>query len=209
MFSPKSIFQLLFLSSFIILFSQCDRLDTTAPVIKLVGDETVRVHLGDTYLEQGAIAVDDIDGDITDDIFIDNGDILIDEIGTYEVRYRAVDDIGNSTQITRLVNVYGEAADYAGSYNANSICESISSDYIVDIIAGIDNNIIFSNFLNDGMDVTALVTGDLGDTFFVEDSNINTTGMLVDGTGTLSNFEFDFSTSNSIDSTSCSISLIP
>jgi len=209
MFSTHKLIQCLALLSFIFLFTQCDRLDNTAPVIKLVGEDTVRLHIGDVYLEEGAIAIDDFDGDITNDIFIDNSDIDTDEIGTYEARYRAVDDNGNSTQLVRLINVYGEANDYVGSYNASSICDTVVSDYIVEVTAFVDNNIVLNNLYNDGTDVLALVTGDLGNSFFIENSLISTTGMLVDGTGTIGNFEFDFNTNNSIDSTNCSIILVP
>ena len=42
--------------------------DTTIPVITLTGDATVTIEVGSTYTDAGATALDNYDGDITDDI---------------------------------------------------------------------------------------------------------------------------------------------
>ena len=39
--------------------------DTTLPIITLVGTGTVNLFVGDTYTDSGATAADDTDGDIT------------------------------------------------------------------------------------------------------------------------------------------------
>ena len=44
---------------------ECPVLDTTAPVITLLGDDPVEVYEGDTYTDAGATASDDVDGDLT------------------------------------------------------------------------------------------------------------------------------------------------
>ncbi len=43
-------------------------LDTTIPVITLVGDATVTIEVGATYTDAGATASDNYDGDITSSI---------------------------------------------------------------------------------------------------------------------------------------------
>ena len=44
--------------------------DTTAPVITLVGDDPVAITVGDAYVDAGATATDDVDGDITANIVV-------------------------------------------------------------------------------------------------------------------------------------------
>ena len=51
---------------------ECPALDTTAPVITLVGDNPVEVYEGATYTDAGATASDDVDGDITSSIVVVN-----------------------------------------------------------------------------------------------------------------------------------------
>jgi len=209
MISFKNFIQGLAILSIILIFSQCDRLDTTSPVIKLVGENIVRIHLGDAYTEQGAIAVDDFDGDISDAIFIDNSQVMVDSIGTYAVDYSAVDDSDNRTDLVRIVHIYGDASDYVGTYNVSSVCDTASNNYSVEIIEGINNEVIFNNLLNDTTEIFALITGETGATFFVEDSITNISGMLIEGTGSTGNFEFQFNTNNTLDSIACEIILVP
>ena len=79
--------------------------DTTAPVISLVGDATVAHALGTTYTDAGAIAVDDVGGDITSSITI-SGTVNTNTAGTYTITYSVSDAAGNAaTQITRTVTV--------------------------------------------------------------------------------------------------------
>ena len=79
--------------------------DTTVPVITLVGDATVDIEVGSTYTDAGATALDNYDGDITDDIVTVN---LVDTgvVGTYTVTYDVNDANNNAAvQVIRTVNV--------------------------------------------------------------------------------------------------------
>ncbi|MCK0108347.1 DUF5011 domain-containing protein [Flavobacteriaceae bacterium S0825] len=80
--------------------------DTTAPVITLVGSSPVNLNVGDAYTEEGATAIDNIDGDITANIVV-GGDIVDTNIaGTYIVTYNVSDAAGNAaTEVVRTVNV--------------------------------------------------------------------------------------------------------
>ena len=79
--------------------------DTTAPVITLVGSSTINLNVGDAYIEQGATASDDKDGNITASI-ITTGTVNTSVAGTYLVNYNVSDATGNAaTQVTRTVNV--------------------------------------------------------------------------------------------------------
>ena len=79
--------------------------DTTLPVITLLGDDSVTVEVGDTYTDAGATASDTYDGDITSSIItISNVDTAV--VGTYEVVYNVSDASGNAAvEETRTVNV--------------------------------------------------------------------------------------------------------
>ena len=46
-------------------------LDTTPPVITLIGSSTITLTVGETWTDPGATATDDVDGDITSSIIVD------------------------------------------------------------------------------------------------------------------------------------------
>ena len=79
--------------------------DTTLPVITLLGDNPVTFEVGDTYTDAGATATDTYDGDITSGIVTQsNVDTAV--VGTYEVAYNVSDASGNAAvEVTRTVNV--------------------------------------------------------------------------------------------------------
>jgi hypothetical protein len=78
--------------------------DTTPPVLTLVGPPTVTLQVGDAYTDAGASAKDNLDGDITTRIVIDNP-VDTSRAGTYVVTYSVSDSAGNSASITRTVIV--------------------------------------------------------------------------------------------------------
>ncbi|HAS80667.1 TPA: hypothetical protein DCS02_01380 [Candidatus Nomurabacteria bacterium] len=76
--------------------------DIVAPVITLNGDSPINLVLGDIYDEEGATALDDIDGIVA--VTISGGvDVSID--GTYVITYSTIDTAGNSATTTRMVIV--------------------------------------------------------------------------------------------------------
>ena len=79
--------------------------DTTAPVIQLVGSGTVSVEVGTAYLDAGATALDNYDGDISSSIITSNN-VDSNTVGTYLVTYDVTDSSGNqATQVSRTVTV--------------------------------------------------------------------------------------------------------
>ncbi len=79
--------------------------DTILPVITLVGDSVISINTGDVYNDDGATALDNIDGDITNDIVtvdpVDTG-----AAGIYYVTYNVSDSAGNAAEeVTRIVVV--------------------------------------------------------------------------------------------------------
>jgi len=80
-------------------------LDTTPPVITIIGDNPLELNIGEDYIEFGATAIDDIDGDITQDIIIDSSNVNTALEGAYIVTYSVSDSSNNSTSETRQVIV--------------------------------------------------------------------------------------------------------
>ncbi|RLC36714.1 hypothetical protein DRH29_03970 [candidate division Kazan bacterium] len=83
--------------------------DTTPPVITLIGDDPVELFVGDDYTEYGATAEDIIDGDISEEIVIDDSDVDTSAAGIYEVTYNVSDAAGNQAdEVIRIVNILEE-----------------------------------------------------------------------------------------------------
>jgi hypothetical protein len=79
--------------------------DTTIPVITLVGDASVAIEVGTTYTDAGATALDNYDGDITASIVTVNN-VDADVVGQYTISYNVSDASGNdAVQVIRMVNV--------------------------------------------------------------------------------------------------------
>ena len=80
--------------------------DTTAPVVTLIGAAAVTVELGDTYTELGATATD-ASGTMT---VVTTGAVDTDTVGSYTVTYTSTDASGNVGIATRTVNVVDTTA---------------------------------------------------------------------------------------------------
>jgi hypothetical protein len=79
--------------------------DITPPVITLLGENPLNLNVNDQYVEPGAIALDDKDGNITHKIIIGGDVVDTNTPGTYIVTYFVKDRAGNMAQVTRTVNV--------------------------------------------------------------------------------------------------------
>src|SRR5690625_1054229 len=78
--------------------------DIEPPLLTLIGDNPLEIEVGEIYEEQGATAIDHVDGDITNQIEI-MGDVNTAEVGEYIVTYTVVDEAGNEATITRVVHI--------------------------------------------------------------------------------------------------------
>jgi len=78
--------------------------DTEAPVITLSGPATIDIETGTIYTDQGAEATDNVDGDITSSITIDNT-VDTSVAGTYVIMYSVLDSAGNIGTAERMVVV--------------------------------------------------------------------------------------------------------
>ena len=69
--------------------------DTTIPTLSLNGTATVNHEQGTTYIDQGAAASDNVDGNITNDVLV-SSTVNETTAGTYTVTYNVSDSSGNA-----------------------------------------------------------------------------------------------------------------
>jgi len=88
-----------------VIVTKKDEPDTTKPVIILNGSSSVSIPIGETYIEKGATASDNIDGNITGKIRI-SGIVNSEAAGKYYINYDVNDSAGNAaTKVVRTVIV--------------------------------------------------------------------------------------------------------
>ena len=78
--------------------------EDNAPVITVIGENPVTIYKDSNYNDGGAIAQDDIDGNITANITVNN-QVNKNVAGAYLVTYNVSDSAGNQASSTRSVNV--------------------------------------------------------------------------------------------------------
>ena len=78
--------------------------DRVAPELTLLGEASVTVPSGAEYVDAGATAVDDIDGDLTSAITT-TGSVNTTVVGTYRLTFSVSDRATNTSQVTRTVTV--------------------------------------------------------------------------------------------------------
>ena len=104
--------------------------DTTAPVINISGEKSVKIPIGTEYKDAGATAADKVDGDLSAQIKVDNG-VDVNKKGKYTVTYTVSDGAGNIAKAEREVIVYKMASgdvvyltfDDGPSYNTVKILD--------------------------------------------------------------------------------------
>lgn len=78
--------------------------DTEKPSLTLKGLTKMYIYTGSAYKENGYIATDNCEGDITNKVTV-KGNINTNKIGKYYIDYQVKDESGNETTIKREVNV--------------------------------------------------------------------------------------------------------
>jgi len=78
--------------------------DTTPPSITLNGPAAREIDQGATWIDQGASASDETDGDLTSQIQV-QGVVDTNTVGTYTVSYSVSDAAGNEAHVSRIVSV--------------------------------------------------------------------------------------------------------
>ncbi len=80
-------------------------LEVNLPVISLIGDQIVTVVQGESYIEQGAEAVDYSGKSLVVTL---NMELDLKKVGEYLVTYLAIDNAGNEVTTTRTINVIAD-----------------------------------------------------------------------------------------------------
>jgi hypothetical protein len=97
--------------------------DAIPPTLELLGARSVEIEAGSTFDDPGVAAMDDIDGDISDQVVVDNP-IENRVVGTYTVTYRVADFAGNEAEpVTRSVRVTPAAGSGGGGGGAAGAVE--------------------------------------------------------------------------------------
>ena len=106
-----------------------DVVDTTPPVITLLGSNPQTIVVGHAYVELGATALDNYDGDITASIIIDSSSVNTNSIGPYIVTYDVTDANGNvAIQVTRTVEIVANSVSGSGGSPALPLPITVTLD---------------------------------------------------------------------------------
>lgn len=187
----------------IIVLVSCNKTDDVPPIIFMNGADTLAQILNQAYVDPGATATDDTDGNITSSIYVDNT-VNVDKVGWYKVTYSVIDEQGNeAAPATRDVYVYNEAYIYADPYLLTEVQQYpdqniCSYNIITWIDSTINNQIVFENFACAfGQPVVADVSGEYILIPFqtIEDS---LSSLIIQGSGTISDslMLFDYTLKN-------------
>ncbi|MGA0409647.1 MAG: immunoglobulin-like domain-containing protein, partial [Limisphaerales bacterium] len=76
--------------------------DTTAPVLSLLGEAEAIHPVSKPFVDPGAVATDLVDGNLE---VVVSGTVDVNVLGQYELVYSATDASGNTAQLTRVVTV--------------------------------------------------------------------------------------------------------
>jgi hypothetical protein len=80
-------------------------IDDEAPVLTILGENPIYIKQNDIYMDEGATAEDNVDGDLTSAIVVDN-QVDTSNVGAYGVYYEIKDAAGNFANAKRTVYVH-------------------------------------------------------------------------------------------------------
>ena len=145
-------------------------LDVTPPVITLNGQSKVLMNEGSVYSEQGAVAIDAINGPVKVAI---SGSVTTENPGSYTITYSALDAAGNQATITRTVVVLDTTAPVITLIGDNPYKQDEDTDYVEPGFSAIDNSGETINVIAEGH-VNSSTPGTYELTYRTSDSSGNT-----------------------------------
>lgn len=194
-------------------FTGCGKKDLNDPVIVIEGDNPLFLALGSEWVLPPYSASDMEDGDLTDEVTIENENVLTDQIGEWNVVFSVSDNAGNRASDTLHVYVGMDLAAYAGDYTVEEI-RDVDGDgilgeadvideiagYAISITAGPEQNSLLIDNLGDygnGVETILYFAGNLKDQlslddFIPDDDGIHLTGSGMVTTGSISSVIISF-----------------
>ncbi len=149
------------------------KLDNTPPVITMNGDNIVAINRNSTYIDEGATATDNIDGEVA---VIISGTVNPSLIGEYTVTYTAIDSSGNEAiPVIRTVVVRDVTAPeitILGDNPYNLILGSTYTDSGATAIDDVDGDV--TNKIQMTSNVNVNIAGTYSVTYTVSDNQNNT-----------------------------------
>jgi hypothetical protein len=114
------------------------------PVITLLGPNPYNIVTNDPYNEYGATVIDPEEGDVSDNLVIDDSAVNTSVAGTYSVAYNASDDAGNpADEVTRSVVVAQAVNNYDKCRNIY-VPDTSSIDPSVDVFYYTQGGVVVS-----------------------------------------------------------------
>jgi surface protein len=103
--------------------------DITPPVLSLNGENYNKLFINDSYVELGAIAIDDFDGQLPT---TSSGLVNTETVGVYTVIYTATDKAGNSASIERTIDVV-IPRPFITTWKTGNVVSGSSDEYTIKI----------------------------------------------------------------------------
>jgi len=117
-----------------IISSNIFSLDNTNPIITVVGSNPAGVTVGSAYVDEGATASDNINGNITSSIQVASN-VNTGVKGSYTVTYNVIDGCGNAaTQVTRTVTVMDVVSTYNFTSGSQTFIVPVTGTYIINAV---------------------------------------------------------------------------
>jgi len=141
--------------------------DTTPPVITLVGSSTINLTVGDSFTDPGATATDDVDGDLTSSISI-TGTVDTSTVGTYTLTYSVADAAGNDVTVVQRTVIVSAASSISF---VNGTCECPNATVGDTAVIGgvtytaVDDNSIAAQIANNNVNLCTTLVTDMNDLF--------------------------------------------
>ena len=126
--------------------------DATAPVITIIGGDEV-VELGSVYTDKGATATDNVDGDISGSVTVNNP-VDSSVVGVYTVTYSVTDNAGHTGTATRTVSVVDTTAP---NVTINAL---VTTDTTPTLTGTVDADAVEVIVTVDGVDYVATINPD-------------------------------------------------
>lgn len=137
-----------------VIVTSCKKEDDERPVITLNGADTMYVGVNTKYIEYGASAVDNEDGNLVPLI---EGLVNTNSVKTYKIGYSVADKAGNSAAKYRFVYVKNLIDVLAGTYQAHKVgfdtltglaTDSVDYNQVVGFSTTINGRLTFTKFGN-------------------------------------------------------------